>query len=337
MLLITSLVLLSNCANKPETEIYQSKRDNVLKVKERVHEIKIDDPLIGSFSMVFLLNDHLLILDVKSNDKLINIFNKEDYKYLMSTAPIGGGPGEISNIGFIGTNNTKNEFYVSDHGKQKIFCYNMDSLLRDSLYLPTVKVEMNKALFPSTYEYINDTLSIGLIIKPKIVSGYTQSVARWNMKTGKIIPMKYEHPKIEKKRVSMAVSKEHNLYVEAYHYSDLLTICDLYGNLVANIYGPDWSEKQTSKITYYGDPVFYKDKIIVSYSGTDSFTKEEGMGPRVVLPTKLLVLDIKGNYIKTLDVGYSIQNFCCDEESNRLIMSFDDDMQFGYLDLKGLI
>jgi hypothetical protein len=67
------------------------------------------------------------------------------------------------------------------------------------------------------------------------------------------------------------------------------------------------------------------DYIIASYSG-DSYY-ESGF------PTKLFVFDLDGDYLKTLDVKLRMTGCCYDKKLNRIIMSFDEDMQFGYLDL----
>jgi hypothetical protein len=49
------------------------------------------------------------------------------------------------------------------------------------------------------------------------------------------------------------------------------------------------------------------------------------------------VFDLDGNYIKTLDVGYRIWRMSVDEDNDRLFFTFDDEIQFGYLDLKGIL
>ncbi|MDR2929142.1 MAG: hypothetical protein LBV41_13240 [Cytophagaceae bacterium] len=51
----------------------------------------------------------------------------------------------------------------------------------------------------------------------------------------------------------------------------------------------------------------------------------------------LMVFDLEGNYECTLDVGYPTLVFCYDKEYNHLIMTLDDEMQFAYLDLDGLL
>lgn len=86
---------------------------------------------------------------------------------------------------------------------------------------------------------------------------------------------------------------------------------------------------------YQSDTAFLiilaKDKIVASYSdGRDNFGKQSR-------PTTLLVFDLKGNYLKTIEIGYNILEFCYDEENNRIIMSFDDDIQLGYLELGNIV
>ena len=49
------------------------------------------------------------------------------------------------------------------------------------------------------------------------------------------------------------------------------------------------------------------------------------------------VFDMDGNYRKTLDVGYKIQDYCIDEDNSRVIFVFSDEIQFGYLNIEKLI
>jgi predicted RNA-binding protein associated with RNAse of E/G family len=54
-------------------------------------------------------------------------------------------------------------------------------------------------------------------------------------------------------------------------------------------------------------------------------------------PTKFLVFDLEGNYLKTLETGYKICNICYDKKENRILMSLDDQIQFASLELDGLL
>ena len=55
------------------------------------------------------------------------------------------------------------------------------------------------------------------------------------------------------------------------------------------------------------------------------------------LGTRFLIFDLNGNYLKTLETDYRIVKFCYDKDNNRLIMSLDDEIQFGYLNLDGIL
>lgn len=329
---ILFFILSLSCTKKIETEVYQEKRDNVLNLKNNIEEIKIEDVLINRYSQPFLLDQYLIIGDYTSKDSLVHLFNKNDFKYICSTAIFGPGPTEITSFGSISINEKDREFYISDHGKQKIFTYKLDSILSNPKnYIPTVKVNMNTEQFPNNYYYVNDSLCYASIITPTGSSGFNQSGAIWNMITGKITQLKYTHPQIEKKRVNIAVSMNNKTYIECYSYHDLMTIYDLEGNLKYNIYGPKWDNKTSNKYRYYSSAIFVKNKIVASYShGRDNFGKQSR-------PTTLLVFDLNGNYLKTIEIGYNILEFCYDEGDHRIIMTLDDDIQFAYLDLNNII
>ena len=184
--------------------------------------------------------------------------------------------------------------------------------------------------FPDKYHYINDTLSIALMIEPTSVSTFNQSVAKWNIMSGEFEAMQYQHPDITKKRICFAVSPEEDVYVECYTYHDLMSICKLDGSLKCNVYGPAWDKKESNSIHHYGNVVFCGNKIVASYSGGDNFSRE-------YKPTKLLVFNLDGDYLETLDVGYRIGDFCYDKDNDRIIMNLDDEIQFGYLNLKEIV
>jgi hypothetical protein len=66
--------------------------------------------------------------------------------------------------------------------------------------MPGVKMNLNNSLFPDRYHYIHDTLSLGTMIEPVGNSDFKQFIGKWNMATGEIKRMKYEHPDIDRKR-----------------------------------------------------------------------------------------------------------------------------------------
>ena len=331
---IALLLFLNSCTNTTNkgAEKYQHSRKKVLNVTNDIKEITTEQILLSGWTKVKILNNYLIFYDYNSFDDLVYIFNKDSFDYLTSTAPRGEGPFEITNIGHLAIDETNHNFYITDHGKLKIFSYNIDSILANPIYKPIEKAKITNTAFPNRYYYVNDTLSIGTIIKPTGVSGYNQVIGKWNMQTGDIKEMKYTHPDIEKKRVNIAVSPQNQIYAEAYYHHDLITICDFNGNLLYNIYGPQWDNQKTNRKLYYSNIIFCGDYLVGTFSfGKDNFAK------KITYPTTLLVFNKNGDYIKTLEVGYIISDLCYDKYNMRIIMSFYDYIQFGYLDLDGII
>ena len=326
------IVFCWGCSSNSTTEKHQGKRDNVINVRDRIKEIVIEDILVNSYSWPIVIDNYMLITDYKTANEFVHIFDKNDFKYITSIAPRGQGPGEIACIGSIEEDKMNRKFYVSDFGKYKIFSYDLDSAIADPAYLPIEKMTMNEQLVIEKYTYINDTLSIGVIIQRLGNGNFNPIVAKFNMATGKITPMSYTtHPDVKKKRVCFDISMEHGIYVETYILHDLMTICNLDGTLKYNVYGTEWST-ETHGIDYYGPVVFCNNRIVALYSGNKSFTNG-----KTNYPTKFVVFDLDGNYLKTLETGYPVIRFCYDKDNNRILMSLNADIQFAYLDVGDLL
>ena len=176
-------------------------------------------------------------------------------------------------------------------------------------------------------------MSIGVTIQRLGNGNFDPVVGKFNMKTGKIIPMSYTiNPHVKKKRIFFDLSLEHGIYVEAYMPHDLMTICSLDGELKYNIYGPNWDTETHGK-NYYNNVKFCKDRIVTTYSGERGVTADR----KPIYATKFQVFDLEGNYLKTLETGYPIINYCYDKDNHRILMSLNEDMQFAYLDLGELL
>lgn len=325
------VLTLWGCRHNSETEKYQDARNNVVDVHDKVKEIVIDDVLISIYSDLNLVDNYLVITDWKGGDKLIHLFDKNTFYHVVSSTSMGQGPGEIANLGKLFVNEKLREFYVFDLGKLNVLSYQLDSLIADSLYQPKVELQIDKKRFPFECVYINDTLCIVRIMD--ILNddeAHNELSGQWNMKTGEIKSIGYENPDVKKKRFRLAASSEYNIYVKCYSRYDLMTICSFDGKLKYNIYGPNWSDEITDLCHYNMGVIFCNDKIFALYSGNDHRT--DGY-----YPSKIHIFNLEGEYLKTLNVGYYILGFRYDKDNNRLIMFFQDEMQFGYLDLDGLI
>lgn len=327
-------LLFCGCNDSPSTEIYQNERDKTINVKAKVKEIDFAGLLISGYSWLDESNDYLFICDLRSLDKLIHIISKNDFMPVLSFGRKGEGPMEITNMGTLSFNEKEQILYVLDHGKGKILSYSIDSLLINPEYTHQVKATIHSGSFPVDYHYINDTLCLGNAMTPRKDGPYTMGFVKWNMLSGKLEAFGYENPQVERKRTCFDVSEKENRYVEAYNHHDLLTICDLKGNLLFNIYGPEWNDRTQNVYSYYDEVKWYGDKIITSYAEGRSRGQSDKSAH---LPTKFLVFDKNGEYQCTLDVGYKILGFVCDEENKRIIINMNDAIQFAYLDLEGLI
>jgi hypothetical protein len=328
------VILCYSCTFSNETEKYQGKRDKIVNVRDRVKEIKMEEPLISSLNRMYIMDNYLIIQDMKSYKDIIHLFDKNDFTYVTGLAEKGQGPNEIANMGLIALDEAQHKFYVSDHGKQRVLSYDVDSVLSHASYQPEVKMKMDETIFPDHYQIINDSVAICRVIQLLEPGNFNPTVGKMDMKTGEITPMKYENPHITgRKRSSMVASIENGLYLEYYHNHDLMTICNLDGDLICNVYGPDWSDdSDRGGDYYYSNAIFCGNKIFATYLGEKFMVNGRGQ-----LPTLFLVFDLYGNYIQTLDTGCYIIDFCYDTANNRIILSMNDEKQFAYLPLDGLI
>ena len=336
---ILLIVLCCNCTQSSKNAKHFNFSKNMNNVHDKINEIVIEDVLISGASALYLMDQYLIIIDTKATDNVIHLFDKNDFSYITSTGERGQGPKEITNPGGIGVNEADRIFYVNDNGKNLIYCFNLDSVLSKSNYFPKETVKMNKTIIPDDYQYYNDTLSIGQFIIYLGNGDYRPSAAKWNMRTGEITLMnKYDHPKIENKRTSFAASFEHGVFVESYHYHDLLSISDLDGNLISYIYGNKWNDIRQNTFRFFGKSAFCKDKIAVLYRDGNNTRDVDKEGRREYCPANFVIFNIHGDYIQTLETGYNqILRFCYDNDNNRIIMLLDDIIQFAYLDLDGIV
>ena len=330
--LITLLLLFIffGCSRNTETESYQDRRDNITDVKDQIKEVDVGDLLLSEHISPTILGNYLAIIDPHSYDNMIYIFDSKTFKYLGSTCRHGQGPGEVVSIGDIMWNEDKKEFYLPDYGSYKIYGFDLNQALADSLYLPSVKGNMNNKSFPGTIMYVNDTLSYVKVINPTSHSSFEEEVGRWNLQTGEIQTFPYKHPGLKVYRFNFTASVDDGVIVEANSRYDLVTILDLEGNLKCNIHGPNWDSDGDRK-QHFGRVFVYKNYIISCYDGS--------MWSDAAKFKKCHVFDLDGNYIKTLNIGFGFNYFTLDKINHRLIFCFDDiDIdQIGYLDLDGII
>jgi hypothetical protein len=333
LLFCVFVLFLFACQSNSETEKYQTRHDRIVDVRKKIRPVDFgDNVLLSGSTFLYPFGQYLIVLDARSTDHWVHFYDKKTFQYITSAIRKGRGPGEVVTGTFLEINEPKGVFYLSDFGNLSIYSYNVDSLVANPLHRPSVVSGMDARRLPVEYTYFNDTLSMGILLEAIGNSDFTMMLSKVNFQTGEIVPMSYKHPDIVKKRIAYAASKEHGLMVEAYNYHDLITLYDLDGNLRYNIYGPDWNTRESKEMLYFRRVIFVGDKMIVSFSGEERVRER-----KFIFPTRLLVFELNGDYVKTLETHYPIDYFCYDKEYNRLIMTLDAEMQFAYLDLDGLL
>lgn len=146
LLYLSFFIICLSCTQNSTTEKHISSMDNIVDVKHNVKEISTGEIMINRYPRIYLMDNYLIIQDYKAYDNLIYIFDKNTFKFLASTGQKGEGPSEIANMGDIGIDEVRRKFYVTDHGKQKIFSFDLDSVLADPTYIPYVKIMASSRL-----------------------------------------------------------------------------------------------------------------------------------------------------------------------------------------------
>lgn len=326
ILFILALFTIS-CSRSNDSKNININKD-IVDIKNQIQEIDFGDALFNAFAKVQIANDILVISNPRDFPEQVHLINKNNFNYLASTAPIGQGPGEIISLGEILNNEEGTEIYVQDYARYQFFVYNIDSILNNPEYKPTLKWSMDRDIFPITLQMLEDTLSIGVIGMPVSPSEINIQTGFWNMETGKIRLLDNLYSGEEHIRYDMGASAKYNLIVEAHWYQNRIVLRSFDGTEKCRIEGHTSKER----MDYYRAPLFVNSNIYLLYR--DQRRSELLKGEYA--PTKIVVIDLEGNYLKTLETGYYISTWCYDEENNRIIFSFNDEIQFGYLDLDKL-
>lgn len=308
-----------------ESEEHYSYWPDMINIEKQLKSI--DPGFVIGKSYLYTLDNVLIILEMNSDKEYgIHLFDKEKFTFLKSTGRRGQGPGEIIRFGRIGVNPVNRTFWVTDHGKQKIFLFPLDSVLTQPDYLPKISYDMRKDFFMSRFDFLNDSIILGKAVTVLSSNTYDMVTARQNIKTGFIEPFGYENPKITGKKANSLFksSIEHEFYVNAYYYYDFISICNRDGTLRKNIYGPDRTENKNFIKTYYTEVDIAGSHIIAAYLGDRGIVEDEDGIQKGALPEKWLVFDQFGEYKFGMRSGHKIYSFCVDEENDRVITFFDD-------------
>lgn len=330
-------LLTSISCKRADTSIKKhQKRDNIVNVKNKIVDIKTE-MLIGK-PWIYVFDKYLIICDTQKPYKGIYLFDKNTYKYITSTGVRGKGPQEIVRYGHFGFDDKNKLFYVIDHGKVALFQFNLDSVLMNPNYMPIKYLSLNDELFPTTYDLVNDSIIIGSGIDVIDYKSYNSTIVKCNILTGEIKKIGEYPPDINPFKLTtfFALSVQQGIYVEGHSSYDLMSIYNLDGEVLHNIYGPQWETEKT-RIDHYYVTKIMGEKIIAAYKGHVGIVVDEHQRPKAVPATKFLIFNTNGDYLKTLETKHDIRYFGVDEENNRIIINFQDRVEpLGYIDLNDI-
>lgn len=320
ILAMTLVLMVCGCSSPNSKDKYQSSRNNVIDVKSKIHEIVFGDVVLHNASILCNMDNYLVVIDHKSYDDRIFVFDKNDYNLLRSTGHYGQGPFEYVSIGNP-VDNHRGDMFVIDYGSYQMRSYNFDSLVNYPDYNPYIKCFLNNSILPTNFRYVNDTFSISEFTIPTSVNTFYNVTGIWNIKTGDTKVFDYPNV-IENKKITFAVSEKDKIIAECNTRYDMVSLVDFDGNLKCNIFGPDWG---TDGLYTFSNCLFTNNYLLALYNG-DVWTD-------YTQPHLCQVFNKNGDYVATLDLGYSTFRLSYDEKINRLYFSFIDTIQFGYLDL----
>jgi hypothetical protein len=334
------LLIIAGCGkrNEKKLEIVQSERGCIVDVSDKIMSIKTDY-VIGKV-FLYIIDDILLTEEFyPKGEKVDHLFDLNTFRYITSTGVLGRGPGEITMPSGILVDREKRVFWQLDVGKKVLHKFSLDSVLSDEKYMPGASVKLVDTLLLVYYGFLNDSIALGKSIEPFTGSPFvTMAMTKFNINAVEITRFGYENPMVKGKFTNsyFDLSVKNGIYVNCYLFKDLMTICDLDGNLKYNVYGPGWNDPEKDDNGYYYDVVIYEKNIFASYLGSKG-SVVEGNTERGVYPNSIIIFDLDGSYKKTIETGSEICSFCIDEKNNRIIAYFNDrEEPLGYFDIPEL-
>lgn len=288
--------------------------------------IDLETEQIIAFPDLAMSGDYLIITDTRAIDKGIHIFDKDKLEYLGSTGIMGEGPGQITRYGPLGVAPNGGEFWMPDFAKLKMFKFDIDSVLIDEAYLPSISEPFEMDFFLTRFKLITENLALGAGLEPLSNSTFRISLGRWDLNSGKIEKFGEEHPKLigERTNAFFDYSNEHKIMALAHINHDILTVYDTTGIVKYHILGEREFDNEKRRYDFFGHVRIGSELIFSSYLGSEGFKLDENQRPKSVSKTKILAFDFDGNLLKVFETGHELGPFVVDESNKRVICYFAD-------------
>lgn len=330
---ILILSALIGCKSDP-TKTFKISDDKTINVSTRITDIPTEQ--IIAFPQITLLDQYILLTDHKASfDKGIHVLDRDSLNYLTSTGFIGEGPGEIMRYGEVGTSQRGNEFWMPDFGKMKAFKFDIDSVLLDSNYKPSISKDFKQDFFLTRLKFVSDDLAVGTGVEVLSPSTFRTSLGRWDLNTGRIEKFGFEHPKLIRERTNAYIdySYKHKIIALAYTNFYIVSVFDPAGNLKFNIKGEKEFDNQERTFGFFSQVFVTDDYIVTSYLGGPNFDLDVNQATQSIRPSKILFFDLDGKLIKIFETGHQIMYFAVDDDNNRVICFFlDREVPIGYFE-----
>lgn len=303
---------------------FNLKDAELIDVSNEIQDVVMDQMISSPF--LEISDKYLIIVDVLAADKGIHIFEREKLQFLESTGILGEGPGQISRYGPIAFSPSGQDFWMPDFGKLKIFKYNIDSILVDDQYLPSISKSMEMDFFLTRFKFIQDEIVVGAGLEPLSNSTFRISLGKWDLNTGTVEKFGEEHPDLmgERTNAYFDYSPEHQMMVLTHIDHDILTVYNTEGEVKYHVLGQRKFDNERRKLKFFG-PVHITEKyIFTSYLGKEGFEIDENNQPKSVPKTKILAFDLEGRLAKVFETGHELGKFVVDEKNRRVICYFED-------------
>lgn len=318
------VICLTGCSGvRSNTEKLQKKRNKIVNVQNDIVDIK-NGALFGK-SLLYIIDEYLVLLEVASKTpRCIHLFEKNTFRHVASSGLLGRGPGEITEPGNIGVDRQNRVLWVPDFGQKVIWKFPLDSILENEDFMPTESLKLSDDLFIDRFEILNDSIFIGKAVQFINSNSYTTIMSKLNIRNNVIQEFGYANPQLEDDKSSsqFALSIANNIYVNSYFKYDLLTICDLEGNLLYNVYGPEGVKNDGNNKSFYFGIEIADGKIFASYIN-DLAVVNDGTRLKGNIPSKILIFNTQGDYLLTIETEDKFSYFCVDEDNNRIIAYFE--------------
>ena len=315
--LVLSLV---SCKSKLDKQFDPD--SNKIDVSAQIEDIKLAEML--SYSSPYIYDSLLLLRKWNpDDDRCITIYNKNSFKPVTQAVVIGKGPNENSYPGRMAINADSRSFWIMDVANKNISCYPFDSVLQNPRYLPFQSIPYSDTLIVDRYNFINDSVAMGVaisLLSPRVMN---YAPIRLNFNSGKSERFGCRLPvEAAESACFFASSKRTGLYALPYDKKDVMLLCNSDGSLRFNICGPDYGHEKKG-FSYFGLAEFTNNFLIVLYSGESSIVYDKKNRLASNWESRFVVFDLDGNYKATIETGCAIVDFCIDEDNHRVICYFN--------------